>query len=195
MTVEIYKILVLGPPNAGKTSIVTQFTESDFQESYSPTVGLNIKISEVTLPEGVVKMTVMDLGGQDSFSELRKTYYRGAHYVMFVYDMTDVSHFAEIPKWYEGICLDLCESMGGFFPGALVANKADLAENQQVETRRGKQLAQLLNLDYFETSAKTGENVGELFIHAASQCHIRMFGIKDSDHTEVTMRSGIFDRL
>ncbi|MDF1538038.1 MAG: GTP-binding protein, partial [Candidatus Thorarchaeota archaeon] len=171
MTVEVYKVLVIGPPNAGKTSLVTRFTESDFEESYAPTVGLSVKVSRLTLPEGLVTMTVMDLGGQDSFEELRRGYYRGAHYVIFLYDMTDASTFANIPRWYEKMCEEICTESGGFFPGAIVANKADLAENRSIDANRGRQLANLLNLDYFETSAKTGENVGELFIHAASQCH------------------------
>ena len=174
---------------------MTRFTESDFEESYAPTVGLSVKVSRVELPEGQVTMTVMDLGGQDSFDELRRSYYRGAHYVIFLYDMTDVSTFADIPRWYEKMCEEICAQTGGFFPGAIVANKADLADKRQIDHQRGKQLANLLNLDYFETSAKTGENVGELFIHAASQCHIRMFGITDPTPTEVTVRRSIFDDL
>ena len=192
---EVYKVLVIGPPNAGKTSLVTRFTEADFEESYAPTVGLTVKVSRVTLPEGLVAMTVMDLGGQDSFEELRRGYYRGAHYVIFLYDMTDASTFANIPRWYEKMCEEICTNTGGFFPGAIVANKADLAENRSIDTNRGKQLATLLNLDYFETSAKTGENVGELFVHAASQCHIRMLGVTEPSPTEVTVRRSIFDDL
>lgn len=175
--------------------MVTRFTESDFEESYAPTVGLNIKVSRVTLPEGLVTMTVMDLGGQDSFDELRRGYYRGAHYVIFLYDMTDASTFADIPRWYEKMCEEICAETGGFFPGAIVANKADLADRRSIDTNRGKQLANLLNLDYFETSARTGENVSELFIHAASQCHIRTIGSTDLSPTEVTIRRSIFDDL
>jgi small GTP-binding protein len=181
MGVEVYKVLILGPPNAGKTSIVERFTESGFEESYVPTVGLNVKVSQVDFPEGHVAMTVMDLGGQDSFGELRKQYYRGAHYVLFVYDMTSVNAFSQIPKWYELLCAEITFDTGGFFPGALVANKADLIDEIQITSERGKQLANLLNLDYFETSALTGQNVGELFIHVASQCHLRTFGVRDRD--------------
>ncbi len=195
LTVEVFKVLVIGPPDCGKTSLVTRFTESDFEESYSPTVGLSVKVSRVELPEGQVTLTVMDLGGQEAFDELRRGYYKGAHYIIFLYDMTDVSTFAAIPRWYEKLCEEICTEMGGFFPGAIVANKADLAGKRQIEGQRGKQLATLLNLDYFETSAKTGENVGELFIHAASQCHMRIFGVKDRNRTEVTTKSSIFDGL
>ncbi|MFW9848118.1 MAG: Rab family GTPase [Candidatus Thorarchaeota archaeon] len=195
MTPEVYKVLIIGPPNVGKTSIVTRFTESEFEESYAPTVGLNVKISRIELPEGQVTMTVMDLGGQDAFDELRRGYYRGAHYVIFLYDMTDASTFANIPRWYEKMCEEVFAETGGFFPGAIVANKADLADIRTIETDRGKQLATLLNLDYFETSARTGENVSELFIHAASQCHIRIFGASGIDRTEVTRKTSIFDGL
>ena len=195
LTVEVFKVLIIGPPDCGKTSLVTRFTESDFEESYAPTIGLNVKVSRMELPEGKVAMTVMDLGGQDAFDELRRGYYKGAHYVIFLYDMTDVSTFAAIPRWYEKMCEEICAETGGFFPGAIVASKADLADQRQIEEQRGRQLATLLNLDYFETSAKTGENVSELFIHAASQCHIRIFGVKDHDRTEVTKKSSIFDNL
>ena len=61
-----------------------------------------------------------------------------------------------------------------FLAGSLVANKADMKDAAEVTEEEGRQLADLLSMKYFETSAKTGVNVGEVFIHAATSCRLRI---------------------
>ena len=186
MSKQTFKVLVLGPPNVGKTSLVQRYTQGVFEENYNPTIGFDVSTEELVFPEGEIKLAIMDLGGQESFDDLRRRLFQGTHYVIIVYDLTDPSTFSEIPTWYETLCNEVCLPTGVFLPGSIVANKADLAK--RVDTERGKQMAKLLNLDYFEASAKSGKNVSEIFARAASQCHVRAFGVKDDTTTELIMR-------
>jgi small GTP-binding protein len=167
---EIYKILLIGPPNVGKTSLVKRFTSGEFEDSYVATVGVSFSVSRMDFPEGRIVMTLLDLGGQESYENLRDRFYQGAHYVILVYDQTDRSTFQEIPKWYETFCRNVCVPQTIFVPGALTANKSDLFKERQVTSDEGRQLANILAWDYFETSAVTGMNVSELFIKAAYSC-------------------------
>jgi small GTP-binding protein len=179
---EVYKILLLGPPNVGKTSLVKRFTSGEFEDSYVATVGVSFSVSRMDFPEGRIVLTLLDLGGQKSYEGLRDRFYQGAHYVILVYDQTDRSTFQAVPKWYESFCRNVCEPQTIFVPGALVANKSDLIDELQVTTEEGKQLANILAWDYFETSAVTGLNVSELFINAAySSRHQRCNPPMDSD--------------
>jgi small GTP-binding protein len=164
---EIYKILLIGPPNVGKSSLVKRFTSGEFEDSYVATVGVSFSVSRMDFPEGRIVLTLLDIGGQESYQELRDKYYQGAHYVILVYDQTDRSTFQQIPKWYESFCRNICVPQTIFVPGSLVANKADLSDSRQVSSDEGKQLANILAWDYFETSAVTGMNVSELFLKAA----------------------------
>ncbi|MGD2072909.1 MAG: Rab family GTPase [Candidatus Thorarchaeota archaeon] len=167
MSAEIFKILLIGPPNVGKSSLVKRFTADEFEDSYIATAGVSLSISRMDFPEGRIVLTLLDLGGQESYRDLRNRFYQGAHYVILVYDRTDRSTFQQIPKWYESFCRNVCVPQSIFVPGALVANKVDLSEKEEVSSEEGKQLANILAWDYFETSAVTGVNVSELFIKAA----------------------------
>jgi small GTP-binding protein len=154
----------------GKSSLVRRYLSDTFQPDYTATVGVDMKPSMVDFPDGRVVMSIVDLGGQESFTSLRNRFYQGSHHVILVYDVTNRETFDAIPKWYEslnqGVCLPEEVALGG----TLVGNKVDVTEKIVVDTEEGQQLADLLSLAFFETSAATGKSVAELFIHAASSC-------------------------
>jgi Ras-related protein Rab-1A len=164
---EVYKAIVVGPRNVGKSSLVRRHMEDIFSETYKATVGADMKVTSMNFPEGDVVLTIVDLGGQESFSLLRSSFYQGAHHVMLVYDKTERLTFDEVVNWYEKLSMSFCGKDRRPVTGALVANKSDLLEKSEVTTAEGKQLADVLCLKYFETSAKTGEGVPELFLNAA----------------------------
>ena len=124
----------------------------------------------VDFPDGRVVMSIVDLGGQESFTSLRNRFYQGSHHVILVYDVTNRESFDAIPKWYESLSAGVCLPNEVALGGTLVGNKIDNRDNITVSTEEGKGLADLLSLAFFETSAATGDSVAELFIHAASSC-------------------------
>ena len=124
-------------------------------------------------PDGRVVLTVVDVGGQQSFFSLRNRFFEGAQHLILVYDMTEASTFDRMPEWFSALAVSACDPARGFLGGSLVANKADLSERRAVSRDAGEALARMLQFEYFETSAKTGLNVGELFLNAATSSRLR----------------------
>jgi Ras-related protein Rab-1A len=173
LAVELYKAIVIGPRNVGKSSLVRRYLEDIFTETYTATVGVDMKAANMDFPDGTVVMSIVDLGGQESFTLLRSRFYQGAHHVMLIYDCTERETFDQIVDWYENLALSFCRDDKNPVSGALVSNKCDLTDEMEVTPLEGKRLADVLCLDFFETSAKTGEGVGELFINAATTSRTR----------------------
>lgn len=169
LAVELYKAIIVGPPNVGKSSIVRRYQSDEFRETHTATIGADLSAATFEFPEGRVVLTIADIGGQETFAGLRNQFYQGAHHLIMVYDMTDRSTFERITDLYEALTEKICIQREEFLGGSLVANKSDMKDKAQVTSQEGQLLADLLTLKYFETSAKTGENISELFHYAAAE--------------------------
>ncbi|MFW9813696.1 MAG: Rab family GTPase [Candidatus Thorarchaeota archaeon] len=167
MAIELYKTIIVGPPNVGKSSIVRRYQSDEFRETHTATIGADLSAATFEFPEGRVVLTIADIGGQETFAGLRNQFYQGAHHLIMVYDVTDRATFERITDLHEALTEKICIQREKFLGGSLVANKSDMKNEAQVSSQEGQLLADLLTLKYFETSAKTGENVGELFHYAA----------------------------
>jgi small GTP-binding protein len=179
LSAEVFKTLIIGPPNVGKTSLVRRHHVGEFNDAYAATIGVGMNVATFDLPSGKVVLSILDVGGQESFSALRTRFAAGAHHIILVFDLTDRSTFDTIPKWWESIQM-VCTREYGLLGGTLVGNKVDVTDKREVTNEEAKLLADMLCLDYFETSARTGENVAELFLHAASDCSMKLKSAKES---------------
>lgn len=155
-TKYMFKIITVGDGMVGKTSLILRFTEDSFRETYKKTIGADFAIKNVDIDGILAKLQIWDLGGQDTFKDLRKIFYPGARGVIYVFDVTNRPSFENIRNWSKDI-----DSVVGDIPGILVANKVDL--EREVSYGEGKELADELSMDYVETSAKTGEKVVDVF--------------------------------
>jgi Ras-related protein Rab-8A len=169
VSVELYKAIIVGPPNVGKSSLVRRYQSDEFREAHTATIGADLSAATFEFPEGRVVLTIADIGGQESFAGLRNQFYQGAHHLIMVYDVTVRSTFNRITDLHEALTEKICIQRDDFLGGSLVANKSDMKEDAQVTTQDGQLLADLLTLKFFETSAKTGMNVSELFHFAAAE--------------------------
>ena len=148
----------------------------EFDDRYISTLGAKITKKELMfeIPDNGgelrIDMTIWDIMGEKGFRELLKeAYFHGAQGVLAVCDVTRKNTLPELESWIAAI-----ETVTGKIPIRFLANKADLKDAADVTTEEGHQLADLLSMKYFETSAKTGMNVGEVFIHAATSCRTRV---------------------
>ena len=155
----IIKIVLLGEANVGKTSLVYRFIEDKFRENYKSTLGVNLLKKEMNIDKyGEVSAQIWDLGGQESFKSLRKLYLERANAGMLVYDCTKKKTFDKLDGWIQ----DFKQARGNE-PLVLIGNKNDLSSERKIYGETAIQLAEELNLEYFETSALTGDNVKDVF--------------------------------
>jgi len=159
----IYKICIIGDGGVGKTSLVLRYTENKFQQNYIMTIGSNFAIKRVDLPDHPnleVRLQLWDLAGQKHFSFVRPPFYRGAAGLLYVFDLTRRSSFANLPAWREE-----ASKVIGDKPSIILGNKLDLAtEYREVGTEEGRALCDEYNAaEYYETSAKTGVNTDDAF--------------------------------
>ena len=155
------KLTLVGNESVGKTSIVHRYVENTFKKDYKPTIGVNIMSKTVKFPdqETRVKFSIHDLGGQEQFARVRKSYFRGAHACFIVCDVTDRASFEAVKDWYQ----ETLDYAGLSTIIIIIGNKVDLVDQRVVETDEAVELAHTLGCTYFETSAKTGENVAAAF--------------------------------
>ncbi len=160
----IYKICVVGNGGVGKTSMVLRYCENSFKESYLMTIGSNFSTKTVEMadhPQLQVKLQIWDLAGQKHFSFVRPPFYRGATGIIYVFDLTRRSSFADLLEWREEV-----EKVIGQKPCLVVGNKLDLAKlgQREIAEQDGEAVKfEMHAMKYFETSAKKGDSVGEIF--------------------------------
>ncbi|MHA1696621.1 MAG: Rab family GTPase [Candidatus Helarchaeota archaeon] len=154
-----FKIIFLGDPGAGKTSIVLRYTNQAFRRTYIPTLGVNITEKKFVYKGNFFRFIIWDIGGQNKFKVMRKYYYDGANGVFFVFDLTRIDSFKNIEKWVA----DIKKYLGDNIIALILANKCDLKNERNITKNNINKLSKSLKINYLETSALTGENINVAF--------------------------------
>jgi len=161
----LYKLLLIGDSGVGKSCLLLRFSDGTFTESYLGTIGVDFKIRTITMAGKVVKLQIWDTAGQERFRTITSSYYRGAHGIIVVYDVTDQGSFANVRQWMQEIqryaAADVCR--------LLVGNKTDAVTKRTVDTATGKEYADSLGIPFLETSAKNSSNVEQAFTIMAEE--------------------------
>ena len=128
------------------------------------------KIRTIQLDGKTIKLQIWDTAGQERFRTITSSYYRGAHGIIVVYDVTEMESFNNVKQWLHEIDRYASEGVNKL----LVGNKSDLVTKKQVETQTAKDLADSLSIPFLETSAKSATNVEQAFMTMASEIKNRM---------------------
>ena len=199
------KLVLLGEAAVGKTSVVYRFVQDDFQENREPTIGAAFLTQRCRLEDRLIKFEIWDTAGQERFHSLAPMYYRNAQASAVVYDITKAASFEKAKNWVK----ELQRQANPHIVIALVGNKLDLvsdnldlnaeedsdkivesddtdeeaapAAQREVACSEAQQYADEMGLLFFETSAKTGENVLETFTEIAK--HIPLEAKPTSNQT------------
>jgi small GTP-binding protein len=156
---ELLKILVIGESAVGKSCLLLRYTDDKFQETFMTTIGVDFKTKFITVDNTPVKLQIWDTAGQEKFRSITKAYYRGAHGILVVFDVSRVDTFNQTRVWIDSIRDSSADSNP--IDVILVGNKCDL--ERAVTREEALALADQFQLKYFETSAKESTNVDLAF--------------------------------
>ena len=159
----LFKSIVVGDGGVGKTALTLRFSKGFFTEDYKMTIGVDFHVKTISIDtsEGAIKckLQLWDTGGQERFSSIRPMYYRGSLGTILVFDLTNSASFEHLPQWIEEVRANIKAEI----PVLLVGNKSDLVDQRAVSIKEISKFIKDFNLYYMETSAKTGDGVGDCF--------------------------------
>ena len=95
----IFKVLLLGNSNVGKSSLFLRFVDDIWNDTFVPTIGVDFKIKTFEIDSKKIKMQIWDTAGQERFKNIIASYYRGAHGILLLYDVTDKDSFKNLSNW------------------------------------------------------------------------------------------------
>ena len=170
-----YKVIIIGDPAIGKTSLIKKYVTHQFEKDYIPTVGVSISKQPVTLDVGegkTVKINLLlwDLAGQPVFHLLHKVYFNGAQGVLLGFDLTRMHTYSNTKEWHK----ELVKNGLTTVPIVYFGNKSDLNEERKISQAHVDHMKEQLAIsEYVETSARQGDNVKTLFETIARQIYDR----------------------
>ncbi|XP_063802828.1 ras-related protein Rab-13 [Pseudophryne corroboree] len=188
---HLFKLLLIGDSGVGKTCLIVRFSEDSFNSTYISTIGIDFKIRTTEIQGKKIKLQVWDTAGQERFKTITTAYYRGAMGIILVYDITDERSFENIQNWMKSIK----ENAAAGVERMLLGNKCDMENRRKVQKERGEKLAKEHGIRFFETSAKSSQNVDESFNTLATDILVQMsrraaHGMKDPVDLKSSSKKG-----
>ena len=157
----LFKVVLVGNSSVGKSSIVVRYADDEFSEVFLATIGVDFRFKSFPLGSNKVKLQIWDTAGHERFRTITSSYYRGAHALMIVFDLSDHQSFVDaISYWYE----EVRTSCPPDTQILLVGNKCDLASKRSVSAEEAQEfVANHREIEYIETSAKTAQHIEDAF--------------------------------
>jgi len=161
-----FKVIFLGDMSVGKTSLIARYLHDDFAEKVDATVGMDFQSKNVEVGDTTIRLQLWDTAGQERFHSLVTSYIRDAAAAVIVYDISNLASYENTSSWLQAVC----DARGDDVVVCLVGNKSDLATNvgkRAVGLEDARQKASEVGALFAETSAKSGENVADIFAQLA----------------------------
>ncbi|GMI74370.1 ARABIDOPSIS THALIANA RAB GTPASE HOMOLOG D1, RAB GTPASE HOMOLOG D1 [Hibiscus trionum] len=166
----LFKLLLIGDSSVGKSCLLLRFADDSYLDSYISTIGVDFKIRTVEMEGKIIKLQIWDTAGQERFRTITSSYYRGAHGIIIVYDVTDRESFNSVKQWLHEIDRYANDSVCKL----LVGNKCDLVGKKVVDPQIAKAFADEIGIPFLETSAKDAINVEQAFLTMAGAIKQKM---------------------
>lgn len=165
----LFKILLIGDSGVGKSSTMIQYCDNIFNDNHISTIGVDFKIRTIEVDSKTIKLQIWDTAGQERFRNITSSYYRGAHAIILMYDITNLETFQNLKYWYEEIKKNVNNNNTYII---LVGNKSDLPRT--VDFMDAQEFANEIGIRLFEISAKKSTNLDKIFIQISSTLVNRM---------------------
>jgi len=156
VSVTRHKIIFVGDAGVGKTTIISRLMDNPFNDVYEPSIGVDFMSKNIKYHGQNIKLQIWDTAGQEKYKGLIPSYVRNSSIVFVVYDISSKTSFENIPNWLNFIRTIENTSL------VLCGNKIDL-EKREVKEEEGEELAKKEGISFFEVSAKTDENIKNMF--------------------------------
>ena len=184
----LFKILLIGNSNVGKSSLFLRFVDEIWKENFVPTIGVDFKIKSIKIDNKTIKLQIWDTAGQERFRSILSSYYKGANGILLLYDITNVNSFKSLSNWL----IEIEKNSSKNVKKILIGNKCDLNELRKIPINKGKEFADTYNMKFIETSAKNNVNINECFnilgkelinnIDLKSNKKDKIFHLKDNEN-------------
>ena len=161
----LLKYIIIGDAAVGKSNLLLRYCHGQFKPEYQLTIGVEFGAKNIQINNKVFRIQIWDTAGQENFRSITRAYYKNSVCALVVYDISSRDTFNNVSTWIED-CKN--QSPKTIFM-ALVGNKCDLNDKRQVSIEEGRELAERNDMMFFETSAKDGINVEEIFVNSADQ--------------------------
>ena len=157
----VLKFVVIGDSEVGKSQLARRFSKNTFSDNSTPTVGLEFATKEVEFERCVIKAQIWDTAGQERLESMTKAFYRDAVGAFFVFDVNNLNSLENLKK----VWINQLKEFG--YSGVkrvLIGNKIDVKGDMSKKCRDAAiELAEIEGIDYYETSALSGEGVDAAF--------------------------------
>ena len=163
----LLKFIVIGDSSVGKSNILSKFKDDKFDEKSQPSIGVQFIAKNIIIDNTTFRLQIWDTAGQECFRSMTKIYYKNSSCAFIVYDITEKESFNNIDLWMNE-CKKVAPETILF---VLIGNKCDLKDNREISYDDGLKFAKKNNMLFFETSAKNGDNIENIFKKSVEYIH------------------------
>ena len=181
---QIYKIIIIGDGNVGKSSIMLRFIKNSFDDSINSTIGVDFSSQKIKVKGNNVKINIWDTAGQERYNSITSNYYKNVDAALIVFNLNNKLTFDNIKKIWINNIIQQC----GNIPFIFIGNKLDIEEREVMYTE-GIKLAKEYNTSYYELSAKkeeshvTIENIFKKLVEKVYYINYNKY-IEDKEHID-----------
>ena len=185
----IFKIVLVGDSGVGKTNLLLRYLKNEFNTQTKATVGVEFGNTKVKIDNALIKAQIWDTAGQERYRSITSAYYKGAHGIMLIYDVTRQETFDNVRNWLTQIKENASDNATIF----LIGNKCDDVDGRQISTEEGKKVASDYGITFIETSAKKDINISSTFEELVKEIYQKV-GNLEPKQVQITTQIGGDDK-